>query len=163
MAGKPITDQEPLLLSTGYAVHVRKVGPYTREAIARSLPRPTPPLVAADYGDGTIVREPNDADPDYIAAIAAWEIELQTRSVDVLLRLGVVAEIDQAALDDVKAIFEITGLEFPADEKLGYIRHVLIGCDADLVHLAAAITGISQPTEGAVADHAATFPGDIQG
>jgi hypothetical protein len=61
---------EPLELSSGVTVHVRKVSPYTMNAARQSVPKPAPPLATVNYGDGKTREEPNEADPAYVAALA---------------------------------------------------------------------------------------------
>lgn len=154
---------EPLVLSTGVTVYPRKVSPYTLNAARQAVPRPAPPRVVVNLGDGKTAQETNEADPDYKAQLAQWNEDVNLRVTDVMLRLGIQVEIDTDTLAERRAEFAALGLAGDDHDHLFYIKHVAIGSEDDLNALAAAITGKSQPTPQAVAAHADTFRGDVQG
>lgn len=154
---------DTLTLSTGVTVGIRKVSPYTFDAINRAYPPPLPPLVKNDFGNGDVREEPNPADPDYQAALAEHEALKSRHLQDVMLRLGVVVEVDAAALEALRATMDTIGVPLDKDEHLAYVKHLAIGSKEDLTALIAAITGASQPTEEAVTAAAATFPGNVSG
>lgn len=154
---------EPLELSSGITVYVRKVSPYTRQAIAKSIPKPAPPMATVDYGDGKTREEPNEADPQYQAQLNEWQAAVSARSQDVILRLGVQAEIDPEAVAERRAEMDALGLPSDTDDHLFYLKHVAIESDADLTAITDAVLSKSQPTPQAVAQHQETFRGNIQG
>lgn len=162
--GKPVKmTGQPVELSTGITVYVRKVSSYSRNAVLQSVPKPKPPLVKVEYDEGQTAMEPNEADPAYQAALKDYEQALAIKAGDVLLRLGVMVEIDHEVLDQLRADFKALDMEIDADDKLAYLKHYAIGSDDDLALLGAIITSQSQPTEEAVQAHLATFPGDVEG
>lgn len=162
--GKPVKMVgEPVTLSTGITVYARKVSPYSRQAVMQSVPKPKPPLVEVDYGEDKKGMEPNEADPDYQAALEEYTSAVAVKSGDAMLRLGVMVEIDYDVLNALRMDFESLGMEMDADDKLAYLKHVAIGSEEDLTLLGAVITSQSQPTEEAVQAHADSFSGDVEG
>lgn len=154
---------EPVTLSSGITVWARKVSPYTMQLAGKSITKPTPPMVEVEYGEGKKGVEANEADPVYVAALAEWQQAISLKAVDVMFRLGVQVDIDQAALDERRTEFEALGLTMDSDPHLAYIKHIAIQCEDDMTLLAAAITKKSQPTEDGVQDHLDTFSDRIQG
>lgn len=162
--GKPVKMiGEPVELSTGITVFARKVSPYSRQAVMQSVPKPKPPLVEADYGEGKKGMEPNEADPDYQIALEEYQQAVAVKSGDAMLRLGVMVEIDYEVLNSLRDDFKSLGMEMDADDKLAYLKHVAIGSEEDLTLLGAVITSQSQPTEEAVQAHADSFSGNVEG
>lgn len=153
---------QPLTLSTGVTVYVRKVSPYTRNAVARSVPKPQPPMIDVDY-DGTTRSEPNEDDLGYLRQLKKWQEEVNLRAGDVMLRLGVQVDIDHDALAAVREVLEASGVPVDADDHLAYIKHVAVGCDDDMTAMGHIIASTSQPTEEAVQDHLDTFPDRVPG
>lgn len=157
---------EKLTLSTGITVGIRKVSPYTFDALNRCFPKPEPPVIAAEYGPGDIRQEPNEAHPDYQAALIAHQALLAEKSQALMLGMGVDLEIDPAGRERLAAVrsgLAAIGIEIDADERMAYLKHVAIGSSQDLERIARAVTSKSQPTEEAVQDHLETFPGDGAG
>ena len=155
-----------LTLSTGIEVGIRKVSPYTLDAVRRSIPAPTPPMIRNEYGPGDVREEPNEADPGYLRAVKNHQQAIGTRAQDLMLSLGVALELDDAGRQQLSALREgltALGVEIEKDDRIAYIKHIAIGSDADLKALADAITSKSQPTEEAVQDHLNNFPGDVPG
>lgn len=157
------TEDEKLTLSTGITVGIRKISPYTRDAIARAFPPPKPPMVQAEFGPDDVREEPNEADPDYQAALQAHNLFIAEKLQSVLLRLGVVVDIDHERLEIFRAAMAEIGVETDPDDHMAYVKYIAIGTPEDLARLGAAIVGKSEPTEEAVAAAVATFPGDVPG
>lgn len=153
---------ETLTLSSGITVGIRKVSPHTREAIGRSIPKPKPPMIEQDYGDGKTRLEPNEDDPVYLQQQQEWAERVTIKARDVFYRFGVVVDIDHEALAALRAGFEEEGIVVDSSDHLAYIKHLVIGTEEDVERIVAAITNKSQPTEEAVQDHLDTFPDPVQ-
>lgn len=154
---------EKLTLSTGITVGIRKISPYTFDALNRAFPKPEPPMQPVDYGQGDIRQEPNPAHPAYQSALVKHQAMVNEKSQLLMLSMGVVTELDEAALELLSVLrsgLAAIGIEIDDDNHLAYLKHVAIKSEADLTRIAAAVTSKSQPTEEAVQDHLETFPGD---
>lgn len=154
---------ETLTLSTGITVGIRKVSPHTREAIGRSIPKPKPPMIEQDYGDGKTRMEPNEDDAGYQQALAEWQQAIIRKSQEVIYRLGVVVDIDHDALTARRAVMEEMGLPVAESDHLAYVQHIVVATDEDMQAIVNAVTNKSQPTEEAVEEHLDTFPDRVQG
>lgn len=147
----------------GAVATVRQLSQFTIASvelgIQKRYPKPAPPLAPGVGG----ALEPNEADPNYAAAVQMWQAEQQLRVLDALLELAVDVEVDPAALDGVRGAFDRLGL--PLDEitdKVAYLKHVcVVDAARDLQPLAVLIRG-GVPTEDDVQAHVETFSGDVE-
>lgn len=156
----------PLTLSTGIMVQIRKVSPYTLDAVRRAIPAPQPPMQSIDYGDGDVRQEPNEADPGYQRQIKEHQQAVALKAQEFMLSYGVVINLDDAARAQLEALREVSktyDIEIDKDDKLAYVKHIAVRSEDDLTLIAATITSKSQPTEEAVQQHLDTFPGDGAG
>lgn len=131
--------------------------------IRRAFPPPSPPLNEVDYGDGVKKLEPNPSDPEHEQALRRYQADYSQRLFAAIIDLAVDIEIDQAALERVKAMFERHGIPFdePSD-KVAYVKHCCIFDIAEeMPKFMAALRDLMGPKEEDVADHVATFPGDV--
>lgn len=163
MTGRTPPSLEEVTLSSGITVKIRKVSPFSLDAVRRLYPRPQPPIVDNDYGDGQKRREPNPADPDYLLALEEYKALLTTKITEAMLHLGIKTDIDTDAVAAFREEIGALGVALDESDRLVYIRHILIQTEDDLQRLAEAITRKTMPTEEAVQEHLATFSGDIQG
>lgn len=163
MTGRTPPPLEELMLSSGITVKIRKVSPMTLQAVKRQYPRPAPPLVENDYGDGKVRREPNPADPAYAQALEDHLQMVGLKVIDVLMDLGVDVAPDAEAVAAFRARMQRHGIEVQGDDHQIYVQHIAIQTEDDLERVREAITRKAMPTEEAVQEHLATFPGDVQG
>lgn len=151
------------LPDSGATIRVKRISPMTLMAIERAHPDPKPPMQEVDYGNGSKRLEANPLDPQYQLELAAHQ---QTRSMlllQALVRFGVEVDVDAAKVAAYREDMATLGGTLPPDDKYVYVAHVLCETNADLVALREAVMGTSVPSERAVAEKQATFPGDVQG
>lgn len=169
---------------SGITVKVRKLGPFTIEAIstaARSrrekeeTPAPKPPLAQVNYGtpeEPDYRWEENPADPDYKRALAKHEEESGQAEglaiADTIIRSAVVAELDETALQEISVMREfLVSIGTPAEivEKMTdhevYVKHVCIKSTKDLSSLQDFVIGESIPTEAVVQEEERSFKSDV--
>lgn len=153
---------EALTLSSGITVGIRKVSPHTRKAISKAIPRPRPPMIEQDYGDGKTRMEPNEDDPQHQRNLEDWQQAIIDKAQEVMYSLGVVVEIDHDLLAARRAMFDELGIPMHRSDHIAFIQHIAVATDEDAERIANAITNTSQPTEEAVQDHLETFPDHVQ-
>lgn len=153
---------EELTLSSGVTVQIRKVSPFTQDAIRAKYPAPPPPMVENDYGDGKIRREPNPADPDYLRALREHRLMAAEKFTEAMFQLGVVVEVDTEAVAAFRAEMQSLGIDLKESDHQIYVRHLAIRTDEDIDRLSRAIMRKSTPTEEAVQERLETFSGDVQ-
>ena len=153
---------EQVTLSTGVTVGIRKVSPFTLDAVRRHYPAPKPPLVDVAYGDKT-TKEPNESDPDYLAALEQHQLLVSTKITDAMFQLGLDVDVDAAALAAFREEMAALEITISGNDKQVYIRHVAIGTKDDMDLISRAITRTTMPTEEAVQEHLDTFSGDVPG
>lgn len=157
--------------STGITAQVGKVSPTLIADIERAIRQqwadkePRPPVEQVDMGAGP-VELPNPHDPDYLAAKAEFDRELDMevtrRWDDIIIRRAVQLAVDEEALNAVAADYAaVMGEPLPltGDRKVDYVRRVAIGSWQDIAELRRIVTQRSIPTREAVQAHAATFQG----
>lgn len=152
---------------SGITVGLRRFAPDTQDQIARAVmrerPAPSVPEVETELGT-----EPNPADPDYQAAVAAYlqliNTEVSTRMFDLAMR-RIEVEIDQAAVDRYREDMAAIGapVDDSIDDRTLYIRHICISSTYDLSALLAYLTRRSLPTEAAVQEYLDSFQRDLSG
>lgn len=152
---------------SGITVGLRRFAPDTQDAIAREVTRQNPPppvpVVETELGD-----EPNPADPDYQQAISAYfrqqALDVSGRLVELAFR-RIVVEVDQAAVDLLKADMAAIGTPLPEDwdDRTIYIRHICISSTYDLTSMLAYLQRRSMPTEVAVQEFLESFQRDVSG
>lgn len=158
---------------TGRVVAIRKVSTLLRAEVRRQVLRdpaftePQPPMTEVDYGDGK-VRIPHAGHPVYVQLRADWERRVTKAVSDrlkpIAIQRGVVAEVDHAAVDQVRVDMAALGLPLDEyDDAYVYVAFVCIGSEDDWTDLLRAIFERSAPSEEAVQAHMATFPGDVRG
>lgn len=171
---EPITETAPqtLTFSTGVTVMVRPLALLTLQAIGAAVRRdpsfqaPEPPIQEVQAIDG-MTRVANPDAPSYQAALrehgARVTKEISRRVMRLIARRAVELAVDAAWVatfrDDMAAI----GSEVEGEDTEVYLYHYAAATPDDIAALQMAVLRRSQPTEAAVAEHAATFPGDVQG
>lgn len=147
---------------SGGVVRVRRIPPMLLRDLQRIFKPPKPPRqeVAFDKGVRTI---PNPEHPDHVEAMAEYEAEFGERIIRLVVRLGVVCEVDAAAVQALRAEMAAEGIDLDADDKYVYVTRILTETQADLEALQQAVLGASTVTEAGVAEATERFPGQVQG
>lgn len=144
---------------TGVTIQIRKVSPMLVMEIKRQFPEPKPPTNKVDYGDGNEVEESNYAHPDYARALEDYNQELEKRIRRLLIKRGVVCNVDKQAVDELREFWKAEyEMDLPeSDDLMAYISYICIGTDSDMEELLNAIMRRSQPTELAIAEATRAF------
>lgn len=163
---------EVTLHDSGYTVQIRSIGPTTLEALGqavrKSLPgKPEPPLNTVIGLDGKETQEPNPADPAYEAALVAYEGQVQAkvgaRLMELMRTYAVVYEVDAETLTPFRTAMAAVGVEIELDDREAWWKHFILNSQADAQQLVSAVLRQSGPTEEAIQEKVASFPGDVQG
>jgi len=159
---------------SGVTIRIRKVGPTTQQRLAQAImqesPAPPVPIVETELG-----KEPNLADPQYMADTEKWE--QQTRN-ELTNRLMLIAALEAEVTIDDSARAEIArkkrhlqliriphadraDLTDEENERVFYILNVCAATPEDLGEFGQAVLRRSVPTEEAVQSQIATFSRDL--
>lgn len=138
---------------TGIKILIRKVSPMLGNELRKAFPPPKPPIQEVEV-DGEKVRESNPAHPDYVAAMNAYNQEMEVRMRRLLIKRGVEYLPDQEAealtqVDELrKSWMEDYGqpLDEPSD-KVVYIWFIAAGTDKGIEEITSAILSRSQPSQ----------------
>jgi len=164
--GRTVPDLATFTFASGATATLRPVSQFTQAHIEIEMRKkhaaPPPPMNEVDYGDGKKL-EPNYSDPEYEQAVQRYQALISSKVFEATIELGVEIEVDAAKLERVSAVMERIGT--PLDEisdKVAYIKHC---CMFDIEHegplLAEAMRALIGPRAEDVADHIATFQGDV--
>jgi hypothetical protein len=170
---------------SGITVRLHKLSPITTQQILAQCQReladtkPEPPLFEQDYGTGKKIMEPHIGHPLYQEKLAAWNTEANKLANDRLFKLAAldaievtIGESERAAIARKKRMLKIAAhitwdddpdLTPEENDQLFYVSHICCATPTDLQEFYEAIALRSQPTEAAVEQHKAAFPGDLQG
>jgi hypothetical protein len=157
------------LPESGYTVEFRPIGPLTineiSKAVRKELPAPEVPLNEVTGLDGKPTQEPNEADPEYQQALAAHEqtvgAEIGRRMMRLIARRIAMTEADAEVVQQIRADMLEVGVDLEPDDADVFLNHVLIGGTEDIQALQAAVMRRSQPTQEAIQEKAADFPGEV--
>lgn len=159
---------------TGRVVQVRKLSALLRDEVRRQVRRdpdfpkePEPPMEEIDYGDRKL-RHPNRGHPVYTQLLKQWNEELNRESgerlVSLVIRRGVVCEVDEHAVKQVRADMAAVGAALDDyDDHYVYVAFVCVGPSADYQELLRAVFERSIPSEEAVQAHIDSFRGALRG
>lgn len=164
---------------SGITVGIRKLGPFTIDAIGRQMRTerkpPVVPKVMANYGSKeapNMVLEENPADPEYQAELARYEREVEDaggrRILDTIIKHAVVLDdIDYDAVAEMREFLSSVGitqeeLDKTTDQEI-YVKHICIKIPTDISDLQEFVIGESLPSEEAVQAHEDSFRGNVQG
>lgn len=152
---------------SGITVGLRRFAPDTQDQIARALmrdnPAPSVPMVEGiERPDGTFEMEPNPADPDYQAALAAYFNQISTEASTKMFELAmrrIEVDVDQGAVDRYKEDMAAIGIDLDPDmdDRTIYIRCICISSSYDLTAMLAYLQRRSLPTEAAVQEYLDSF------
>lgn len=147
---------------SGVTLHLKPVSPYLLQELRSAFTKPLPPQQEIDYGESKRV-ESNPLDPDYILALAEYESRVQDAGAMEMIRRGVVLDDDEVnstvsqLRDEWRNRYQSELSE--SDDRLAYLKYVCFGGSSDLLGLLQAIRRLSHPSEAAIAETTATFPG----
>jgi hypothetical protein len=149
----------------GYKAIISSISPGLFMEVRKARPEPLPPVVKIAVGDGTFMDEENKADPGYKAKYEAWQIELESDIMELMIELGAVAEsIDQPALQNIRRYMKTKfNVDLSPDDNYAFLKYVAISSDEEYNDFCAAIAGRSKPTEGAIANAIEGFSSTLQG
>lgn len=171
--------------SKGITVQIKKVGPFTMDAIRKKLlkerQRPEPPVITVEIGEArTKMQEINRADPNWLAAVSEYNQWLQETAGNELLNImthySIVLpkwELDtdseeyqefQEIVEDKRFLMNLVdpGSTETIEDKYIYIQHYLFEDAEEMQACQVFITGQSMPTEEAVQEHIDSFPDNVQ-
>lgn len=156
--------------ASGYAVHVRLLGPQTMTNIARAVTqewadrKPQPPRE-----DINGVLTENDAHPDYLVALKAHEDavnqEVGMRVMKLLADYAVVAEYDESDITRYKAAMSAIGTPVPDDQSDGFVFlwHMCATSQEEIQDFMAFALSQGKPTPEGTKSHRDSFRGNVQG
>lgn len=147
----------------GVKATIRPVSPFTIQAIEQSVPKPQPPMQTVELASGEKAEEPNPLHPDYGRALNERRQLVMQRQSDAMFRLGVDVEVDARAVAEFREIAKDMGMELDANDKLVYIKHLLIGTAAEMREVIQMISGMTLPSEEKIAAAADAFKSDAVG
>lgn len=172
--GRAVPDEvlDTIVFSTGRSVQVRKVSSLLRERVRTAVrdqlkfEEPQPPMVEVDYGQGKQVI-PHPGDPVYLDLMKLHQAKIADETGERVKRLmvkrGVVCEIDQAAVYTVREDLAEIGVDVSHEDDLWvYVAYICVGVYEDWTDLIQAIFARSAPTEAAIRAHQDTFRGDVR-
>ena len=142
---------------SGVALELRQISAiFIRRMQRDTWGKPQPPIVESRVGPKkVIVRETNQDDPEYKAALALWNEEHNERMLIYVMARGIVNEPSAEDIERIRSFF-------PGEtaDGLKYAWLLEMMSDEEVGELSQAIMGLSIPTEKGIADAEARFPGD---
>lgn len=128
-----------------------------RQLYADETGKPKPPIVEVTYGKKT-VKETNEHDPDYLAAMAAWTEARNFRIMVYVVARGVCLDPNKTESEHLAAFFPGSNV---AERKYAWILEMLDN-DEEAAALMMTILGQTVPTEKGIRDAEDRFPGDSE-
>lgn len=156
----------------GAEVRIHPLGRFMMDEIGKAAtkaapPKPEPPLNEVTGLDGQPTQEPNEADPEYQAALSAHNDHLTADIVMRMMRIGqqlaVECEPEPKVVARIRKGMQAGGIELEGDDAEVYFWHHLVREDDDFKAMLGAITRQSQVTEEAVSEVQAGFPDQVPG
>jgi hypothetical protein len=156
--------------TSGYAVHVRLLGPQTLTNIARAVnqewadKKPTPPTEEING-----VLQENDAHPDYLVALSthqdAVNTEVGKRVMTLLADYALVAEHDESDIAAYKQAMAAIGTPVPDDVSDGFIFlwHLCATSQEEIQDFMAFALSQGKPTPEGTKSHRDSFRGNVSG
>lgn len=140
-------------------VTLRPISPLTLQHItSMEAGKPAIPMVEVVIAGKKQKAQANPNDPDYLAALTAWEQEKQKRTLIFIATKGVAEDPPKASMDEYLAYMPDAK---QIDLKYMWVTEHLHDQDEITAFLNAAL-GQTVATEEGIAEAAAAFPGDSQ-
>lgn len=149
---------ETFTFSNGSQVGIIRMNPDLMRELRRKFPPPEPPVEHTELGD-----EPNATSPAYLRALADYNEDMGDRTFQLCILRGVWVEIDKEKLAQLREDARVVGLELPENDKITYVRYVLMSSAEDMRRLTQVVLGQIQPTEEEIGQAQAEFKSDVQG
>lgn len=152
---------------TERVIHIRKVPQMLIREIYKSVDKPQPPINVVRGLDDKLVTEINDADPDYLLALAEYRNNIAERVNRLLLERGVVVSIGEKEKEEITELKqywkESNGVELVGSDHFIFVNYICIATDDDLKEVITLITRRTQATEEGIAQTLDSFRSDVQG
>jgi hypothetical protein len=143
----------------GTVVTIQRVATPLIYRLQSDAGKPTPEKFKEVRGVGdTVMRVPDESDPDYQAAVAEWEISKVVNFAETMILEG----IKEQPPDEVIQRYWARGIRNLDEIKYRWIAEKLWNPDAE-TDFYNTMMGLSIETEDGVAEATATFPGDVPG
>lgn len=128
-----------------------------------TLPKaPLPPTQEVDYG-GQKRMESNTSHPEYLAALQEHDYRIGMLAIEFAIERGVVLDIDQAAVAELRVWAETQCVALPKDDKVLYVSRILLPDISDLILLRRAVFERFEPSEETIASAVERFPAALPG
>ena len=128
--------------------------------------RPAVPTQSMETEPGVFRDIPNEHNPEYIAAMSEWRTKVASATSQKLLvimeRIGLVFEVDQQRLADLRETYAMLGIELPENDRSAYLGYVIAPTNEDQSRLFMEVFGRGLPQEAQVALHRRMFPGSLE-
>ncbi len=150
-------EKRQVTLNNGVVLTLRPLMPLVLERFrTNTRGRPVPPKQTVTYADGSTSTEDNPNDPEYLKAMAEWELERGMRVTNYILVEGIVENPSEEFMEQYREYFpDATAKEL----KYLWIASLLPDQD-ELTDLITAIVGQTMPTREGLEEAANTFQGD---
>jgi hypothetical protein len=169
--GHSRADTNSITLSSGITVKLNRqpadVMAKAQAAAQRALAdsKPEVPTQSMETEPGVFRDIPNEHDPAYQLALAAWHSDVNALTSQKLLtiieRIGVVFEVDHARLSALRETYAALDIELPENDRTAYLSYVVAPTHEDQARLFEELFGRGLPQEAQVALHRRMFPGDM--
>jgi len=130
--------------------------------VVSAFPKPPPPLVQVDYGNGDIRWERNEADPDYKeVTVKDWENDVELKRTRITLRRALVKALtddEKEQVKEIRAMYADEGMQLKEPDKIIWLKYIACGSDDDLLALFRFIAERGEPNSKPVRD---TFPDNV--
>lgn len=156
--------------SSGHVVSLRLLGPNTLSNIGRAVSdameerRPKPPI---EMINGVAV--PNDAHPDYLAALEAFDsernVETGHRIMKLIANYAVIKDYDEADIAAYREAMTDVGVTLPEDETdaFVFVWHICATSQDEIRAFIEFALNQGRPTRESTTSHVETFQGNVQG
>ncbi len=128
--------------------------------------RPAVPTQSMETEPGVFRDIPNEHNPDYIAAMVEWRGKVASATSQKLLivmeRIGLVFDVDQARLNDLRETYAALGIELPENDRSAYLGYVIAPTNEDQSRLFMEVFGRGLPQEAQVALHRRMFSSNME-
>jgi len=168
----PAARMPTITLSSGITVKLNRqpadVMPKAQASAQKALAesKPQPPTQSLETEPGVWRDIPNEHDPAYQIALAEWQNDVNSLTSQKLLtlmeRIGIVFEVDEKRLADLREAYALLDMELPADDRSAYLAYVIAPTHEDQARLFEEVYGRGLPQEAQVALHRRMFPGDVE-
>ncbi len=146
----------------GVTLKIRRIPRMLIEDWRKSLPaQPPVPTQEIDYGGGQKRLEENPTHPSYLQAIEAYNYDVGMRAIAFSIDRGVVVDVDQAAVTELRTWAAASGIQLPASDLVVFVSRILLPDLEDLVKLRQAVFGRTEATEEAIDQAVDRFPAKV--